>query len=213
MLISARGTQCVTRRCSSAASRPAAAGAGTGRRHRGREEREVHRRAPRELAVARAGAGVPERAGHRHRQHPTRPRHHRAVPPGCALRPSAVAARSPMGAVRADSRWRRRSSHGTRLRRSCRCSDGTHSVCDLRPRFLALQAGASAPARIPIRPEPPVGGRIDCDGTFLACVTPVVIPSERRHGKPMGAATHFRQASCAPSLLPGWPCATLHTRL
>jgi hypothetical protein len=39
-----------------------------------------------------AGAGAPERAGHRDHPGPARQRHHRAVPPGCALRPSVVAA-------------------------------------------------------------------------------------------------------------------------
>jgi hypothetical protein len=38
------------------------------------------------------GAGASERAGHHDHQGPARQRHHRAVPPGCALRPSAVAA-------------------------------------------------------------------------------------------------------------------------
>ena len=43
-------------------------------------------------SVAHPGPGAPERAGHRDRQTAARQRHHRAVPPGCALRPSAVAA-------------------------------------------------------------------------------------------------------------------------
>jgi len=47
---------------------------------------------------------------------------------GCALR-RCEARRSPMGAVRADSRRRRWSPHGTAIRRSCRYGDGTHSVC------------------------------------------------------------------------------------
>ena len=39
-----------------------------------------------------ADAAAPERAGHHDHPGPARQRHHRAVPPGCALRPSAVAA-------------------------------------------------------------------------------------------------------------------------
>jgi hypothetical protein len=76
--------------------------------------------------------GAPERAGHH--DHPR----------GCATAPSSpgrAAVRyasprrrlSPMGAGRADSRRRRRATHGTRMRRTCRYGDGTHSGCDLRP--------------------------------------------------------------------------------
>jgi hypothetical protein len=51
-----------------------------------------------------------------------------AAPPGCALRPSAVAALT-MGAVRADSRRRRRPPHGTRIRWDCRCSVPDEPTC------------------------------------------------------------------------------------
>jgi len=45
-----------------------AAGAGVGRRHRPREEREVDQRQVRRLAHPPAGAGAPEHAGHRDRK-------------------------------------------------------------------------------------------------------------------------------------------------
>jgi hypothetical protein len=72
--------------------RTTGAGAGIGRRHRKRQEREV------ESASGPAGGspsgwcGVPEPAAYHHRQGAARPRHHRAVLLGCALRRSQVAA-------------------------------------------------------------------------------------------------------------------------
>jgi hypothetical protein len=79
-----------------------------------------------------AKAGAPERAGHHDHQGAARPRHHRRAPSSAVRCAGARWRRSPMGAGRVDSRWRRRSPHGTRIRRSCRCS-----ASDLRPRFLA----------------------------------------------------------------------------
>ena len=46
-----------------------------------------------------------------------------------------------MGALRADSRRRRQSPQGTRIRQSCRYGDGTHSVCDLGYERLAPRRG------------------------------------------------------------------------
>ena len=60
--------------------RQRAAGAGTGGRHRPREERQVDGRAHGELAVAEAGAGAPERAGHHDDEGSARPRHHCRAP-------------------------------------------------------------------------------------------------------------------------------------
>src|ERR1022692_1128483 len=60
--------------------RQRAAGARAGRWHPACEERQVHRRARGELAVAQAGAGAPERAGHHDNEGPARPRHHRRAP-------------------------------------------------------------------------------------------------------------------------------------
>jgi len=53
-----------------------------------------------------------------------------AVLLGRALRRCAFASRT-YGRCSGESR-RRRSPHGTRMRRSCRGSDGAHSACDLR---------------------------------------------------------------------------------
>src|ERR1039457_3894552 len=66
---------------------------------------------------------------------------------GSALRPSARWRRSPMGALRADSHRRRRSPHGTRVRRSCR-----YGACDTicmsalrKPAVTAMNNGRLAP--------------------------------------------------------------------
>ena len=93
-----------------------AAGAGTGRRHRAREAREVDQRQVRQAAHPPDGAGAPERAGHqttqRHTSAPSSPCCSAVHYAGPRWRPSR------MGAGRADARWRRRSPHGTRMRRS-----------------------------------------------------------------------------------------------
>jgi hypothetical protein len=60
--------------------------------------------------------------------------------------------RSPMGAVRADSRWRRRATHCARIRRACRCSpaiSGRASSRALRVLGAAGVAGGAGRARAP----------------------------------------------------------------
>jgi hypothetical protein len=89
----------------------------TGRRHRAREAREVDRRQVRQT-------GSPS----------GRPRRFLNAPDITTTQGSAAA-----GAVRADSSRRRRSPHGTRIRRSWQCR-----ACDFRPGFLALPCGFSA---------------------------------------------------------------------
>ena len=72
--------------------RRTAGGGGTGGRRRRRQEREVHRSAYGNLAHPPAGAGAPERAGHRDRQGAAR---RAIIAPRCsavALRRSEVAA-------------------------------------------------------------------------------------------------------------------------
>src|ERR1035441_10532276 len=78
------------------------AGAGTGRWHTAREERQVHRRARRELAVAEAGPGAPERPGHHDVEGTARPRHHRYAP---RLRPAAFRGRGAYDGAHSAARW------------------------------------------------------------------------------------------------------------
>jgi integrase len=86
--------------------RQRAAGARTGRRHPAREEREIHRRARRQLAIAQAGANAPERAGHYDAQvKGLRDRAIIAVLLGCALRRSEVAALTMAHVQQRDGRW------------------------------------------------------------------------------------------------------------
>ena len=63
------------------------AGARAGRLRHACERRRFQKRPPGELALAPAGAGSPERAGHHHHEEPTRPRHHRRA---SGLRPAPV---------------------------------------------------------------------------------------------------------------------------
>src|ERR1039458_9512156 len=59
-----------------------AAGAGTGRRHRPREEREVDGRQVWQVAHPPPSPGAPERAGHHDHPGAARPRHHRRAAGG-----------------------------------------------------------------------------------------------------------------------------------
>jgi len=91
----------------------------TGRRHRPREEREVDRLQVRQVARPPAGAGAPGRAGHHDDQGAARTTP--SSSPYCSPVRGAGPRwrRSAMSARRADSRLRRRSPRGTRMRRSC----------------------------------------------------------------------------------------------
>src|ERR1019366_4357286 len=60
--------------------------------------------------------------------------------PGCALRRREVAA---LTDGRSSGEFALAGGDGRRTaRRTCRCRDGTHSVCDLRPCFFARLAGS-----------------------------------------------------------------------
>ena len=107
-----------------------------------------HRVARRACLAADEGAGVgqrlvADRVGYQHAG--DRGDGDRAAGAGTGRRASrARRARSPSGcAIRADSRRRRPPSHGTRMRRSCRCS-----ACDLRRSFLARLAGSRRDGRV-----------------------------------------------------------------
>jgi hypothetical protein len=82
--------------------RQRATGAGTGRRHRPREERQVDGSAHGELAVAETGAGAPERAGHHDNEGPARPRHHRRP---SRLRPAPVRGGGSYDGAHTAARW------------------------------------------------------------------------------------------------------------
>src|ERR1039457_4021960 len=78
------------------------AGAGIGRRNPAREERQVHRRARRELAFPQASPGAAERARYNDDEGTAGPGHHRRAP---GMRPAAVRGGGAHHGARAAARW------------------------------------------------------------------------------------------------------------
>jgi hypothetical protein len=116
------------------------AGAGTGRRHQARKEREGESASGPATGAPSGRRSHRERAGHHDHPGPARQRHHRAV--RSAVRYAGARwRRSPMGAVRADLRRRRRAPHGARMRRTC-----SYGACDV-PAPLGTRHAICAPRR------------------------------------------------------------------
>ena len=116
-------------------------------RHRAREKREVDRRKVRQVAHRPAR---PRRSRTRRTSPlPKGLRNRAIIAPCCSAVRSAGPRwrRSPMGALRADSRRRRQAPHGTRMRRRRRYGDGEHSARDLRPGFFARLSGSRRAGR------------------------------------------------------------------